>query len=273
MLRKTTVVAVMGLALVGSAIPGMAEIVMKPVTTSLMINEKKVIKHSPLISVNQRTMIDLQELSKLTGGKVTEKSGAYQLQVKEKTLVFQTGKQTVLVNGKEQKVEAGAVVYQGKVYVPLRWTMESLSAQVKWDAKTDEIQVTNLSVVQGEQPASKFQTLQEEQLSAEEKAFVESVKEERGVHQQGDLYVIAHGEAPNAGYGLVVDHTEQSWEMLKVYVKQTKPEANKMYAMVITYPYVVGKISAPPYTTVTFYDVDTGKMLFEEEKSSSQKGK
>ncbi|MED1666790.1 stalk domain-containing protein [Brevibacillus laterosporus] len=273
MLRKTTVVAVMGLALVVSAIPGMAQVTVKPVATSLMINQQKVIKHSPLISVNQRTMISLQELSKLTGGQLTEKAGAYELKVKEKSLVFQTGKSSVLVNGKEQKVEEGAVVYQGKVYVPLRWTMESLSAQVKWDGKTDEIQVTNLPVVQGEQPASAFQTLTEEQLSVEEKAFVESVKGERGVHQQGDLYVIAYGEAPNPGYGLVIDHTEQSWEMLKVYVKQTKPDANKMYPMVISYPYVVGKISTPPYTTVTFCDVDTGKLLFEGEKSTPQKGK
>ncbi|OAJ74875.1 copper amine oxidase [Brevibacillus sp. SKDU10] len=273
MLRKTTAAAVMGLTLVGSAIPGMAQATVKPVSTSLMINQQKVIKHSPLISVNQRTMINLQELSNVTGGQLTEKAGAYQLKVQQKSLIFQTGKSTVTVNGKEQKVEQGAVLYQGKVYVPLRWTMESLSAQVKWDGKTDEIQVTNLPVVQGEKPASAFQTLTEEQLSAEEKAFIESVKGERGVHQQGDLYVIAYGEAPNPGYGLVVDHTEQSWEMLKVYVKQTKPEANKMYPMVISYPYVAGKISTPPYTTVTFYDVDTGNVLFEGDKNTPQKGK
>lgn len=98
-------------------------------------------------------------------------------------------------------------------------------------------------------------------LSIEQKTFIEKVRKTKGVHQEGDLYVIALGEQPNPGYGLEIEKTEMSWEQATVYVKLTKPEPDKMYAAVISYPYLAGKVTLPKYTTIRFVNVETGEFF------------
>ncbi|MDD4237921.1 MAG: stalk domain-containing protein [Desulfotomaculaceae bacterium] len=106
-----------------------------------------------------------------------------------------------------------------------------------------------------------FTMLPMSSLNDEQKTFFEEVKNVKGVHQQGDLYVIALGDQPNPGYGIEFVKTTLSWEQATVYVRLTKPEPGKMYAQVISYPCLVGKVKLPPYTTISFVDIDTGKYL------------
>jgi len=106
-----------------------------------------------------------------------------------------------------------------------------------------------------------FSPIQESALSAEQKSFIEEAKRTRGVHQKGDLCVVALGEQPNPGYGLEIVRTEMIWEQAKVYIRLTKPEPGKMYAAVISYPYLVGKVNLPKYTTISFIVEDTGEVL------------
>lgn len=99
----------------------------------------------------------------------------------------------------------------------------------------------------------------EENLTAEEKAFVEKVKINAGVHQLNNLVVISLGEKPNPGYGIEFVKQEMIWEQLKIYIKEVKPDPNQMYAQVITFPYLLARVELPPYTTLQIIDADTGK--------------
>lgn len=108
-----------------------------------------------------------------------------------------------------------------------------------------------------------FTTVSESSLTNDEIAFVEKVKQTKGVHVQGDLYVIARGYAPNPGYGIEITGEKIRSGQAYVYVKLTNPQPGKMYVQMITYPYIVGKVKVPAQTTLTFIDTDTGKPLFE----------
>ncbi|MFE8701325.1 protease complex subunit PrcB family protein [Cytobacillus sp. FJAT-54145] len=99
-----------------------------------------------------------------------------------------------------------------------------------------------------------FQIVEETTLSEVEKAFIEKVKKVEGKHQFGDLYVISLGEKPNSGYTLEFIKPEQTLEQLKLHFKEGYPEKDKYYQDVMVYPYVVGKLQLPPYTTLSLID-------------------
>ncbi|WP_232700161.1 protease complex subunit PrcB family protein [Brevibacillus daliensis] len=103
----------------------------------------------------------------------------------------------------------------------------------------------------------------EESLSQKEKAFLNEMKQTKGIHQMGDLFVIARGEMPNNGYNLKVTRTVQSWEQLFVYIELSEPDPDQVYVQQITYPYVLVRAQLPPYTTISFLDDHTQKPLFQ----------
>ena len=111
-----------------------------------------------------------------------------------------------------------------------------------------------------------FELVQEENLTDLEKVFVEYAKQNKGVHQFGSLYVIALGEQPNPGYGLVLEKQVQTWEQLHLYVKQTVPKPGIVYPTVITYPYIVGRLNLPPYTTLSVLDIESEKPFIQNQK-------
>ncbi|GED58333.1 protease complex subunit PrcB family protein [Brevibacillus formosus] len=100
-------------------------------------------------------------------------------------------------------------------------------------------------------------------LSAAERAFVGKVKAKKGVHRQGDLYVVSRGEMPTSGYSLKVVGTEQGWEMLTVYVELTNPAPEDIVMPAVHTPYIIVRASLPPYTTMVFMDAKTDKVLFQ----------
>jgi len=107
--------------------------------------------------------------------------------------------------------------------------------------------------------SNQFQLVNQEELSDVEKSFVKIAREHKGVHKFGSLFVIATGPKANSGYGLKLEKQEQLLEHLILYVKETSPEPGKSYLDVITYPYIVGRVSLPPYTTLSVFDVDSKK--------------
>ncbi|TKI54789.1 protease complex subunit PrcB family protein [Brevibacillus antibioticus] len=103
----------------------------------------------------------------------------------------------------------------------------------------------------------------EDTLSEAERAFVGKVKERKGVHRQGDLYVVSRGELPTSGYNLKVVGTKQGWEMLTVYVELTNPAPEDIIMPAVQTPYIIVRASLPPYTTMVFMDAKTDKVLFQ----------
>ncbi|WP_429844894.1 protease complex subunit PrcB family protein [Brevibacillus sp. FIR094] len=103
----------------------------------------------------------------------------------------------------------------------------------------------------------------EGRLSAAERAFVGKVKSKKGVHRQGDLFVVSRGEMPTSGYSLKVVGTQQGWEMLTVYVDLTNPAPEDITLPAVHTPYIIVRASLPSYTTMVFIDAKTDKVLFQ----------
>ncbi|WP_029098622.1 stalk domain-containing protein [Brevibacillus thermoruber] len=216
------------------------------------------------ITVNQRTYTAAEDVSGIlqAAWQVEGDTGVLTLP-SNRTLAFKLHTDEAAVDGKWTTIEHGARQYNGTVYLPLRWVIEQAGLSIRWNPSTKEVDIVK---PKGDDDA--FKVLENALLSAEEKAFVQKVKEQRGVHKLGSLYVIALGQAPNPGYGLKVTGTEWSLEQLKVYVKQTKPDPGRIYAQVITYPYLIARAKLPPNTTVQFYDADTKQPLFQQQMNS-----
>ncbi|MFF0825675.1 protease complex subunit PrcB family protein [Brevibacillus sp. NPDC003359] len=119
-----------------------------------------------------------------------------------------------------------------------------------------------ISTSQVDVQTKKFSIEKEGSLSADERAFVGKVKSKKGVHRQGDLYVVSRGEMPTSGYGLKVVGTQQGWEMLAVYVELTNPAPEDITTPAVQTPYIIVRASLPSYTTMVFIDATTDKVLF-----------
>ncbi|MGG4447988.1 protease complex subunit PrcB family protein [Brevibacillus porteri] len=119
-----------------------------------------------------------------------------------------------------------------------------------------------ISTSQVDVQTKKLSIEKEGRLSAAERAFVGKVKSKKGVHRQGDLYVVSRGEMPTSGYSLKVVGTQQGWEMLTVYVELTNPTPEDITMPAVHTPYIIVRASLPPYTTMVFMDATTDKVLF-----------
>lgn len=106
-----------------------------------------------------------------------------------------------------------------------------------------------------------FLQISESTLPQEQQGFVRKAKMQKGVHNQGNLYVISRGTCPNPGYGMKIVGEKTTGEQTLVYVQLTNPTPGKMYAQVLTTPYIVAKTKVP--TNVIFIDYETKQPLFE----------
>ncbi|MFG0217192.1 protease complex subunit PrcB family protein [Brevibacillus porteri] len=119
-----------------------------------------------------------------------------------------------------------------------------------------------ISTSQVDVQTKKLSIEKEGRLSAAERAFVGKVKSKKGVHRQGDLFVVSRGEMPTSGYSLKVVGTQQGWEMLTVYVELTNPAPEDITMPAVHTPYIIVRASLPPYTTMVFMDATTDTVLF-----------
>lgn len=230
-----------------------------PGTAPVIVNGQPTSLQKATILEQQRTYIWAEDASLVLQAdwKRNGNTGVLKF-ADEREFTFQLDKGKVVENGKEVQSGLAAIERDHQVYLPLRWIVEQAGHTIKWNAEKKAVEIVAALKEGG------LTLLGEDKLTEQEKAYVESVKGKRGIHHQGNLYVIARGQSPNPGYGLKVTGTQWSWEQLIVYVKQTKPEPGMMYPQVIVFPYLVAKAELPPYTTVVFLDADTKKPLFAE---------
>lgn len=144
--------------------------------------------------------------------------------------------------------------------VPVAAAHKMNSSNIKTPSYTIE---NNWTLDRGEKTVNtNFLQVSESTLPQEQQGFVRQSKMEKGVHNKGELYVISRGSCPNPGYGIKIVGEKATEEQTLVYVKLTNPTPGKMYAQVITTPYVVGKTKIP--SNVIFMDYDTKQPLFEQ---------
>ncbi|WP_139491437.1 stalk domain-containing protein [Brevibacillus dissolubilis] len=263
-MKHTSILALaltIGVSIGATVTPAQAQ---TPAAAPVQIQVNKQIKNTlkkPLLNIKGRTMIQVNDLAALINAKVKSGTGATEvfLNLNGTEVGFRPNTDKVNMGGEWKASEQGAITQAGEVYVPLRYALESFSYQVGWNAAEKMIEVNPMTMNTQDQ----FTVVDESTLTAEEVQFVNSVKQTKGVHRKGNLFVVARGEVPNPGYGIKYVKQEQSWEQLKVYISLTEPEPGMMYPQVISYPYLVGKVNLPPYTTISFLDASTGKPLFE----------
>ncbi|WP_232699560.1 stalk domain-containing protein [Brevibacillus daliensis] len=268
--QKKAIAVCIGVALLTSAIPAMAEGQIKVGSSQLVVNEKETSLATPLLVIQDHNLIALDDIAKVVNGQITNKTGKYELAANGKVITFQVNQSKIMIDGKEVPVKQGAIIHNEKVYVPLRWTLEQLNNTVSWDAKTSMISIDSNNTLKP-QPngvGNELQLPDLSSLSTEEQEFIAKVKKDSGVHKLNNMYVLAHGDAPNPGYGLEIFKTDVSTGGLTVYVKQTTPDPNKMYPMVISHPFLVVKVDSAKYPAVNFLDAETGKPLFEKTETS-----
>ncbi|MFF0827799.1 stalk domain-containing protein [Brevibacillus sp. NPDC003359] len=234
-----------------------------PQTAILVNGEQSSLAKAPIL-VEQRTYVSVEDASRILQGTWKQDATNGEMKLADGTLTFQLATGKVALNGKWLENGQGAIVRDKQVYLPLRWMAENAGHQITWNAEKKAVEI----VIDGDENA--FTLVDVDKLTEQERTFIDSVKEQQGIHKQGDLYVIARGSSPNPGYGLQISKVEQSWEQLFVYVKQTQPDPGRMYPQVISYPYLAAKVKLPPYTTVVFLDAETKKPLFETEGNGSR---
>ncbi|MCM3559691.1 stalk domain-containing protein [Brevibacillus borstelensis] len=228
--------------------------------TQISVNGQALQLKQPAIIIDGRTYLAIEDMAGILQAKWQASNNQKEVAVTlpdGKTISFQINTKRVAVDNKWSEIDQGAILHNKQMYVPLRWMTEKSGYELKWNPQTRTVEI--VAPVGNEE----FKQVDFTSLSEDEKAFVQQVKGTQGVHQKGDLYVIARGQAPNPGYGIEIVNTEMSWEQLKVYVKLTKPEPGRMYAQVISYPFIVVKVKLPPYTTLLVLDANTKKPLFE----------
>jgi len=84
------------------------------------------------------TIVSLRDLGEIFGAEVSwnEKTSTAKIENGDKTISVTKGKKTATVNGKTHKLDASAVIVNGRTYVPLRFLAENLGAEVLWNEKT-----------------------------------------------------------------------------------------------------------------------------------------
>ncbi|MGG4456155.1 stalk domain-containing protein [Brevibacillus porteri] len=264
-MRGKSILAVALTLQVLAAYPVQAAVTSTPqtATTAILVNgEQSSLAKAPIL-VQQRTYVSAEDASRILEGNWKQDATNGEMKLAKGTLTFELATGKVALNGKSLQDGQGAIVRDKQVYLPLRWMAEQAGHQITWNAEKKAVEI----VMAGEE--SGFTLVNVDKLTEQERTFIDSVKEQQGIHKQGDLYVIARGSSPNPGYGLQVTKVEQSWEQLFVYVKQTQPDPGRMYPQVISYPYLAAKVKLPPYTTIVFLDAETKKPLFETDGNGS----
>ena len=252
--RKSLVPLILALSLMTA---GAAAAAADEADVEVELGGESVVLSQELVLHNGRTMIEAGDAAKLINGGVEEADGLITLvSASGLQLVYKPGTNQVKVGPQWMSIDQGAIVNDRSSYLPLRWTLEALGYQVDWDAAKRTVHVRDTK------SSGAFVPLEQTALTAEQRAFVEKVKQQRGVHRLGDLYVIARGESANPGYGLQIEKQQLAADRLLVHVRLTKPEPGLMYPQVVSYPYLLGKADLPGNTTIQFVDAATGEPLF-----------
>jgi hypothetical protein len=124
----------------------------------IILNGTKLTLDVKPYNCNGRILVPVSTLAKELGATVewiaNTKSVFITLPTKDKPKIiyFKIGKASALVDGMEVKLDAAAVIYQNRTYIPLRFVSENFGAIVKWDGKTKTVNITYKFPVQGKPP-------------------------------------------------------------------------------------------------------------------------
>lgn len=98
---------------------------------------------APLIT-NGRTLVPIRAIVEAMGGSISWDGAARKITIKQNTkvIVMWIGKKNTSVNGVNKTTDVAPQVINGRTMIPLRFVIENLNCEVKWDAATKRITIT-----------------------------------------------------------------------------------------------------------------------------------
>lgn len=224
--------------------------------TSLFINGKEVeLAASPVIK-NQRTMIPFNSEFFTQAGVKTEldiETNTVTIDGKYSTVKFTVGQKNMIVQRKYDfsgipetiETDVEPFVYEGVVYVPLRFAAEALGAKVEWDSATGSVYVyfdKEEDIIPVEKPAE-YEEIDISGISENDGLYswVQENRINKGIYTKildNRTYVlIASGEKPTGGYSVEIESATVVYPG-RIYLTAvtTEPEPGAMVIQMITYP-------------------------------------
>jgi hypothetical protein len=142
--RFTCIVLVIAVALI--SVPSLAVTTSDNITISLNGNPLALAAKSKM--VNGRILVPAALLAKELGATAEWISATKSIYIslstrdKNKTISLKVGHAGALVDGIEVSLDTPAIIYENRVYAPLRFISENFGAKVKWNGRTRTVNIT-----------------------------------------------------------------------------------------------------------------------------------
>lgn len=103
-----------------------------------------------------------------------------------------------------------------------------------------------------------FKPLSYDELNEREKAFVHSVRQDRGVYKYGDLVVLSFGEQRTLVSSVQYVGQEVQPNEVRIYLDIKEDRSSSTSE---EFPIFIGKITVPQTMIVSFYDYETKTLI------------
>lgn len=113
----------------------------QPITSSIVINGKKIKPEPPAVLVDDEIMLPLRSVFKAMGANVQFKDKEILAQRGSHTLSFKANEKQATIDNEKVKLAVPAQVISGATYVPLELVARAFGDRVSYDKKTDTIAV------------------------------------------------------------------------------------------------------------------------------------
>ncbi|WP_391573886.1 stalk domain-containing protein [Cohnella sp.] len=119
------------------------ETVFKMNDPNALINGKKVVLQVPPTTINNYTFVPLRSVSDAIGANLTRKSDEIRLSYEGVTVEITVGRAEAFVQSNPVRLEQPPVVIKGTTMVPLRFIVNSLGLDLRYEPSTKEIRISS----------------------------------------------------------------------------------------------------------------------------------
>lgn len=111
--------------------------------TDVLVNDETKANDVAPIIVNERTMLPIRFIAEELGATVgwDEVTRTVTVKFEEKEIIIVIGESTASVNGEAIELDAPAFIENSRTYLPIRFLMENLGADVQWDGENQKVTI------------------------------------------------------------------------------------------------------------------------------------
>jgi Copper amine oxidase N-terminal domain len=111
-------------------------------------DEMRFFDAQPFKDEQGRIQVPLRFVTKALGAEVNwdHESGEAKVQMVGKTIIFTLGKEEYTINGEIKKMDTKALMKDTRVFVPVRYAVESLGATLNWEESTNTVYIDTRTI-------------------------------------------------------------------------------------------------------------------------------